>query len=72
MTFALFSQARHGGEVAWEAAAEQRLARVPAPVRAMARQELERTAIDKGQSHVTIALMEEVKARYFGMFASQA
>ena len=68
MTFALFCQARNGGEVAWDIAAEQRLGKVPAPVRAMARQELERTALDKGLTHVTVALMEEVKGRYFGMF----
>lgn len=69
MTSALFSQARNGGLVAWDADAEHRLEKVPAAVRAMARQELERTAIDKGQSQVTVALMEEVKARYFGMFS---
>jgi hypothetical protein len=33
----------------------------------MARIELERTAADRGLSTVTVALMEEVKARYFGM-----
>ncbi|MES4784513.1 MAG: hypothetical protein C4294_00260, partial [Nitrospiraceae bacterium] len=48
-----------------------RLEKIPAPVRAMARIELERTALDKGFSHVTVALMEEVKARYFGMFSSK-
>jgi len=68
MTWALLNQVRNGGEVEWDIDAEQRLEKVPAPVRAMARQELERTALDKGQSHVTVALMEEVKGRYFGMF----
>ncbi len=68
MTFVLLGQARNGGEVAWDIEAERRLEKVPAPVRAMARQELERTALDTGQSHVTVALMEEVKGRYFGMF----
>ena len=68
MTFALLGQARNGGEVVWDSDAEQRLEKVPAPVRTMARQELERTALDKGQSKVTVALMEEVKGRYFGMF----
>ena len=68
MTFALFGQAQNGGDVAWDIEAEQRLEKVPAPVRTMARQELERTALDQGQSHVTVALMEEVKGRYFGMF----
>jgi len=70
ITFALLAQARNGGEVAWDPDAERRLENVPAPVRAMARTELERTALEKGLSVVTIALMEEVKARYFGM-ASQ-
>ncbi|HKN87157.1 MAG TPA: PCP reductase family protein [Nitrospiraceae bacterium] len=68
MTWALLGQARHGGQVDWDIEAEQRLEKVPVPVRAMARQELERTALDKGQSQVTVALMEEVKGRYFGMF----
>lgn len=68
VTFVLFNQARNGGEVAWDSDAEQRLEKVPAPVRTMARQELERTALDKGQAKVTVALMEEVKGRYFGMF----
>jgi hypothetical protein len=37
----------------------------------MARLELERTAAERGQACVTVALMEEVKARYFGMAASK-
>ena len=40
---------------------------MPAPVRAMARIELERTVADRGGTRITVALMEEVKARYFGM-----
>jgi hypothetical protein len=35
----------------------------------MARVELERTAVDRGSKRVTVALMEEVKAKYFGMAA---
>ena len=53
----------------WHPDAEQRLSRVPSPVRAMARVELERTALDRGMLEVTVALMEEIKARYFGMAA---
>jgi hypothetical protein len=53
--------------IEWDSEAERRLERVPAPVRAMARIELERTAADRGLSRVTIPLMEEVKAKYFGM-----
>ncbi len=61
-----------GGErIEWEPEAERRLERVPAPVRAMARIELERTAADRGSSRVTVSLMEEVKAKYFGMGASK-
>ena len=67
ITFALLAQARNGGEVAWDPDAERRLENVPAPVRAMARIELERMAAGKGQSRVTVALMDEVKAHYFGL-----
>jgi hypothetical protein len=67
MTYDRFLQAQAGEQVAWDAEAERRLANVPAPVRAMARVELERTAGERGESRVTVALMEEVKARYFGM-----
>jgi hypothetical protein len=58
---------RTGQRIEWDSEAEGRLERVPAPVRAMARIELERTAADRGLSRVTIPLMEEVKAKYFGM-----
>lgn len=56
-----------GEIIEWEAEAERRLENVPAPVRAMARIELERTAADRGMARITVALMEEVKAKYFGM-----
>lgn len=62
---------RTGERLEWDVEAEGRLERVPAPVRAMARIELERTAADRGLSRVTVALMEEVKAKYFGMAASR-
>ena len=62
---------RTGERIEWEPEAERRLENVPAPVRAMARIELERTAADRGTSRITVALMEEVKARYFGMAASK-
>lgn len=71
VTFALLVQARQGGAVVWEPEAERRLEKIPAPVRAMARMEVERTALEKGQSEVTVSLMEEVKARYFGMAAQK-
>ncbi len=69
VTWDLLNEARQGEAVAWEPEAAQRLQNVPAPVRSMAKVELERTAAEKGMSRVTIGLMEEVKARYFG-FAS--
>lgn len=67
VTYDIFAEARQGTAVAWDPEARQRLDRVPAPIRAMARLELERTAADRGLSSVSVALMEEVKAKYFGM-----
>lgn len=67
VTWALLNEARQGKAIEWDPEAAQRLRNVPAPVRSMARVELERTAAEKGMPRVTIALMEEVKARYFGL-----
>lgn len=67
VTWGLLNEARQGEEIAWDPEAVRRLENVPAPVRSMARVELERTAAEKGQTRVTVALMEEVKARYFGL-----
>jgi hypothetical protein len=58
-----------GQRIEWEPEAERRLHNVPAPVRAMAKIELERTAAERGTSRITVALMEEVKAKYFGLGA---
>ena len=58
---------RTGAHIVWDAEAERRLDNVPAPVRAMAKIELERTAAGRGETRVTVALMEEVKAKYFGI-----
>ncbi len=69
ITVALLAQARNGGTVTWDPEAERRLDKVPGPVRAMAKVELERTALERGEAKVTVALMEEVKAKYFGMAA---
>ena len=63
---------RTGARIEWDAEAERRLSRVPAPVRAMAKVELERTAADRGQARITVALMEELKAKYFGMAAQKS
>jgi len=60
-------RARTGDRIEWDVEAERRLDNVPAPVRAMAKIELERTAAERGAPRITVALMEEVRARYFGM-----
>ena len=71
VTYDLLLRPSAGERIEWDADAERRLDRVPAPVRAMARVELERTAADRGETRITVALMEEVKARYFGMGAQK-
>lgn len=72
VTYNTLLRPRTGERIEWDSEAEGRLERVPAPVRAMARIELERTAMDRGLSRVTVPLMEEVKAKYFGMGAQKA
>jgi Proto-chlorophyllide reductase 57 kD subunit len=72
VTYDILLRPRTGERIEWTSEAELRLERVPAPVRAMARIELERTAADRGAERITVALMEEVKARYFGMGAQKA
>lgn len=69
VTYDSLSRPRTGEAIQWDAEAERRLEKVPAPVRTMARIELERTAAERGASRITVALMEEVKAKYFGMGA---
>lgn len=71
VTYDTLLRPRGEERIEWEPDAEQRLERVPAPVRAMARIELERTAADRGMSRITVPLMEEIKAKYFGMAASK-
>jgi hypothetical protein len=71
ITYDTLLRPRTGECIEWEPEAERRLDKVPAPVRAMARIELERTAADRGETRITVALMEEVKARYFGMGAQK-
>lgn len=69
VTYETLLRPRTGERIDWDPEAEQRLERVPAAVRAMARIELERTAADRGLSRITVSLMEEIKAKYFGMAA---
>jgi len=72
LTFSRVGVARNKGIVEWSPDAERRLGNVPSGIRAMAKTELERTALDRGMSEVTVALMEEVKTRYFGMAAGRS
>ena len=72
ITHARLVAARNKGMVEWSADAERRLANVPSGIRTMAKTELERTALDRGMPEVTVALMEEVKTRYFGMAAGRS
>jgi hypothetical protein len=69
VTYETLLRPRTEERIDWEPEAERRLERVPAAVRAMARIELERTAADRGLSRITASLMEEIKAKYFGMTA---
>jgi hypothetical protein len=69
VTYDSLLRPRTGERIEWEPEAERRLDKVPAPVRAMAKIELERTAAERGTGRITVALMEEVKAKYFGMGA---
>ena len=72
VTYSRLVAARNKGMVVWSPDAERRLANVPSGIRTMAKTELERTALDRGMPEVTVALMEEVKTRYFGMAAGRA
>jgi len=69
VSYDMLLRPRTGERIEWEPEAERRLDNVPAPVRTMAKIELERTAAERGTNRITSALMEEVKARYFGMGA---
>jgi hypothetical protein len=68
-TYESLLRPRNSDRMEWDSEAERRLSNVPAPVRAMAKIELERTAAERGTSRITVALMEEVKAKYFGLGA---
>jgi hypothetical protein len=71
ITVALFQEARLRGKVSWSSAAKDRLANVPAPIRSMAKVEIERMAVEQGLSEVTEALMDEAKAKFLGMRGRQ-
>ena len=67
VTFDFLGEAGNQGTVSWSPETVRRLERIPPAIRAMARVELERTALERGMTEVTESLMEEIKARYFGM-----
>lgn len=67
VTFNFLGEAKNQGTVSWSPETLLRLERVPPAIRAMARVELERTALERGMTEVTVSLMEEIKARYFGL-----
>ncbi len=70
VTLDFLGEAKNQGTVSWSPETLRRLDRVPPGIRAMARVELERTALDRGMTEVTVSLMEEIKARYFGLGTS--
>ena len=67
ITVALFQEARLRGKVSWTSTAKDRLANIPAPIRSMAKVEIERMALEQGLSEVTETLMDEAKAKFLGM-----
>lgn len=67
ITLAFFRESRNRGKVSWTPIAEGRLEKVPAPIRSMAKVEIERMAIDRGLCEVTENLMDEAKAKFLGM-----
>ena len=71
ITVALFQEARLRGKVSWSPAAKDRLANIPAPIRSMAKVEIERMAIEQGLSEITEVLMDDAKAKFLGMRGRQ-
>jgi hypothetical protein len=66
------SKAMMGGEMGglpWTPAAQQRLENIPAFIRPLARQEIERIARERGLASITDAVMDEMKDK-FGQFMS--
>ncbi len=57
------------GELPWTPAAQQRLENIPAFIRPLARQEIERIARERGLATITDAVMDEMKDK-FGQFMS--
>jgi DNA-directed RNA polymerase subunit RPC12/RpoP len=58
--------AASSGTVAWDAAAEKRLANIPSFIRPMAKRSIERFAEAKGYTSITEAVMDEARS-VFGM-----
>ncbi len=66
LTYSRVSTARNKGIVEWNPDAERRLHNIPTGIRAMAKVELERTALSRGMGKVTVELMEEIKSSWYG------
>jgi hypothetical protein len=67
ITMSLFWEAKNRGKISWTPLTESRLSNVPASIRAMAKVEIERMAIDRGLTEITEALMDEAKTKFLGM-----
>ncbi|MFQ5597705.1 MAG: PCP reductase family protein [Nitrospiria bacterium] len=55
------------GDLAWSEEAERHLDNIPAFVRPMAKKEIERMAKERGESEISLALLEEAKGKFIGM-----
>jgi hypothetical protein len=56
--------AANGGDaVSWDAAAEERMKKVPAFVRGMVMRRVEDSCRERGSDRVTVELLEEIRAR---------
>ncbi len=62
----ILEASRNRSKMEWTPEAEMRMENVPAPIRAMARLEIERMAAQKGYSKVTEEIMDEAKQRFLG------
>ena len=67
ITLTLFWEAKNRGKVSWTPVTEARLSNVPPSIRAMAKVEIERMAIDRGLTEITEALMDEARTKFLGM-----
>lgn len=52
--------------VTWETAALERMKKVPFFIRSFAKKKLEKAALERGESVVTVKLLEEIKKQEMG------